>query len=46
MSCRSEGIPNIRSKIRGNLLIKIKVNIPKNLNAQQVNTIKQLKGIA
>jgi DnaJ-class molecular chaperone len=46
MSCRSEGIPNIRSKVRGNLLIKIKVNIPKNLNAQQVNTIKQLKGIA
>jgi molecular chaperone DnaJ len=46
MSCRSEGIPNIRSKIRGNLLIKIKVNIPKNLNAQQVNTINQLKGIA
>jgi DnaJ-class molecular chaperone len=46
MSCRSEGIPNIRSKIRGNLLIKIKVNIPKNLNAQQINTINQLKGIA
>ena len=46
MSCRSEGIPNIRSKVRGNLLIKIKVNIPKNLNAHQVNTINQLKGIA
>jgi DnaJ-class molecular chaperone len=46
LSCRGEGIPNIRSKVRGNILIKIKVNIPKNLTADQIETIKQLKGIA
>jgi DnaJ-class molecular chaperone len=36
----------MRSKARGNLLIKIKVNVPKNLSAEQIETIKQLKGIA
>jgi len=46
LSCRGEGIPNMRSKARGNMLIKIKVNIPKNLNAEQIETIRQLKGIA
>jgi DnaJ-class molecular chaperone len=46
LSCRGEGLPNMRSKARGNLLIKIKVNVPKNLSANQIETIKQLKGIA
>jgi len=46
LSCRGEGIPNMRSKVRGNMLIKIKVNIPKNLNAEQIETIRKLKGIA
>jgi DnaJ-class molecular chaperone len=46
LSCKGEGIPNMRSKVRGNMLIKIKVNIPKNLNASQLETIRQLKGIA
>jgi DnaJ-class molecular chaperone len=46
LSCKGEGIPNMRSKVRGNMLIKIKVNIPKNLNAEQIETIRKLKGIA
>jgi DnaJ-class molecular chaperone len=46
LSCKGEGIPNMRSKVRGNMLIKIKVNIPKNLSAAQIETIRQLKGIA
>ena len=45
LSCRGEGIPNMRSKIRGNVLIKIKVTVPKNINAEQIETIRQLKGI-
>lgn len=43
LSCRGEGLPNIRTKLRGNLLIKIKVNIPKNLTPSQVEKIQQLK---
>jgi DnaJ-class molecular chaperone len=46
LSCKGEGMPNMHSKVRGNMLIKIKVNIPKNLNEQQLETVKQLKGIA
>ena len=46
LSCKGEGIPNMRSKVRGNMLIRIKINIPKNLNAQQIESIRQLKGIA
>jgi DnaJ-class molecular chaperone len=46
LSCRGEGLPNMRSKARGNLLIKVKINVPKNLSAEQIETIKQLKAIA
>jgi len=42
-SCRGEGLPNARSRIRGNLLIKIKVNIPKNLTSEQQELIKKAK---
>lgn len=42
-SCKGEGMPHIRSRIRGNLLIKIKVNIPKNLSAEQLGKIKDLR---
>lgn len=42
-SCRGEGLPNMRSKRRGNLLIKIKVDIPKDLTADQLARIKEIK---
>lgn len=43
LSCKGEGLPNIRSKIRGNLLIKIKAEIPKNLNNHQKDLIQKIK---
>jgi DnaJ-class molecular chaperone len=43
LSCRSEGFPNMRTRQRGNLLIKIKVAIPKNLTAEQRAKIETLK---
>lgn len=42
-SCRSEGLPNVRTKQRGNLLIKIKTIVPKNLTPEQRSKIKELK---
>jgi len=38
-----EGIPNVRSGKRGNLLIKIKTSVPKNLTEEQKRIIKNLK---
>jgi DnaJ-class molecular chaperone len=43
LSCRNEGLPNMRTKVRGNLLIRIKIMIPRNLNNEQKNKIEQLK---
>lgn len=43
LSCRGEGLPNIRSKQRGNLLIKVKVTIPKNLTLEQLQLVEKLK---
>lgn len=43
LSCRGEGLPDMRSRQKGNLLIKIKVDIPKNLSTDQINLIKQIK---
>jgi len=43
LSCRGEGLPNIRTKIRGNLLIKVQIEIPKNLNSEQKNAVEQTK---
>lgn len=43
LSCKGEGLPNIRTKLRGNLLIKIKISVPKNLTPAQVEKIQQLK---
>jgi len=43
LSCRGEGFPHIRSKQRGNLLIKLKVNIPKNLTPEQIQKIQEIK---
>jgi DnaJ-class molecular chaperone len=43
LSCRGEGLPNIRTKQRGNLLIKIKVSIPRNLSQEQLEKVKEIK---
>jgi curved DNA-binding protein len=43
LSCRNEGLPNMRSQARGNLLIKIRVSIPRNISTQQRSAIEQLK---
>lgn len=43
LSCRNEGLPNMRSQARGNLLIKIRVAIPRNISTQQRSAIEQLK---
>jgi len=43
LSCRGEGLPNMRNRMRGNLLIKIKVAVPRNLTSDQQKRIAQLK---
>lgn len=43
LSCRGEGLPNIRTKHRGNLLIKITVAIPKSLTTEQKLLIEKIK---
>lgn len=43
LSCSGEGLPHLRSGRRGNLLIKIKIDIPKNLNEQQIKLINDIK---
>jgi DnaJ-class molecular chaperone len=42
-SCKGEGLPHMRTRHRGNLLIKIKVKIPKNLSAKQLELIQEFK---
>ena len=43
LSCRGEGLPNMRTRQRGNLLIKIKVVVPRLLNSDQIALIKTIK---
>jgi curved DNA-binding protein len=43
LSCKNEGLPNMRSRQRGNLLIRIKVLIPRNLSDEQKKKIEKLK---
>jgi molecular chaperone DnaJ len=43
MSCNGYGLPNIRSRQRGNILVRIKINMPKNLSPEILATIKQIK---
>lgn len=43
MSCKGEGLPNMRTRQRGNLLIRIKIEIPRKLSTEQKNIIEQLK---
>jgi curved DNA-binding protein len=43
LSCRGEGLPNMRNKRKGNLLVKISIDIPKNLSVDQLKIIRELK---
>lgn len=43
LSCRHEGLPLIRNRQRGNLLIKLKVEIPKNLTQDQKDLIEKFR---
>jgi DnaJ-class molecular chaperone len=43
LSCKGEGLPNMRTRQRGNMLIRIKVSIPKILQPEQINLIQQIK---
>lgn len=43
LSCRGEGLPNMRTKNRGSLLVRIKIDIPKSVPDQYKDTIKRLR---
>ncbi len=43
LSCRGEGLPNQRTRVRGNLFVKLKVSIPRNLTAEHQELIKKIK---
>lgn len=43
LSCKGEGMPHVRSNAKGNLLVRIKVSIPKNLSTTDTEKIKQLR---
>lgn len=43
MSCKGEGLPIMQNRHRGNLLLKIKIDIPKNLDPSQRAFIEQIK---
>lgn len=43
LSCKGEGVPQLQSTVRGNLLIKIKITIPKTLTQGQITKIQSLK---
>jgi DnaJ-class molecular chaperone len=42
MSCKGEGLPHMRTGQRGNLLIKVKVDIPR-LSVDQIKKVKEIK---
>jgi DnaJ-class molecular chaperone len=43
LSCKNEGLPNMQSRQRGNLLIRIKVVVPRNLPKTDVDIIEKLR---
>jgi curved DNA-binding protein len=43
LSCKGEGLPRINSAQRGDLLIRIKVEIPKNLSDTQKHLVETIK---
>lgn len=42
-SCKGEGLPHMRTRIYGNLILKVKIEIPKNLTAIQIDKINDIK---
>ena len=38
-----EGLPHMRTRLRGHLMLKIKVRVPKNLTSSEIDQIKKLK---
>lgn len=43
MSCKGEGMPSMQNRTRGSLLLKIKIDIPKNLAPSQRAFIEQIR---
>lgn len=43
LSCKGEGLPNVRTKRRGNLLIRVMVSIPRIISEDQIKTINNLR---
>jgi curved DNA-binding protein len=43
LSCKGEGLPNIRNRQRGNLLIKVGIDIPKNLTDNQKSKLRDIQ---
>lgn len=43
LSCKGEGLPNMRTRQRGNLLLKIKVVVPKNLSNNLIQKISEIQ---
>lgn len=43
LSCRGEGLPNMRNRQRGHLLVKIKIQIPKIVENEKIDLIEKLK---
>lgn len=43
LNCKNEGLPDVRTKQRGNLLIKVSINIPKKLSEKERTVIQNLK---
>lgn len=41
--CQGYGLPNIKSKQRGNMMIRVKVDIPKNLTTEQQQLVEKLR---
>ncbi len=43
MRIPGEGLPHMRTRQRGNMMLKLKVSIPKNLSQTQIDAINQIK---
>lgn len=43
LGCKGEGIPNVRTRQRGSLLVKITVSVPRNLTQDQIASIQTTK---
>jgi len=43
LSCKQEGLPNIRTRQRGSLLVRIKIDVPRNLSKEQIELVEKIK---